>query len=119
MGDEERWRISVGWGGRKACKKWNVLSLRGPASRMQSHESRQDLPQGRLIDLSMMVKKLSRKAPSDLEWLWQFNTDWNGIAIMRGLLDSWAMAIEARADPIVLAAALLWGKAWQGLTMQV
>ncbi len=78
-----------GWRGKKASKKRELLSLIGVLSHACKvvRSGRSFLR--RLIDLSMVAKKLdqlvrlNREARSDIEWWFQFSERWNGRGIMR------------------------------------
>jgi hypothetical protein len=126
---------------RAAVTHWVLISS------MQSGEARRSFLR-RLIDLSTQANRmdhfvrLNKEARSDLEWWYQFCEEWNRVAMMQGpnlrclrgvglrgiLGDKLVHAVECPVRechitvqelvPIVIAAAV-WGKAWQGKTVQV
>ncbi len=83
----------AGWRGRKACRKRDLLSLIGMLSHACKVIRAGRTFMRRLIDLSTTAKKLehfarlSREARSDIEWLWQFSTGWNGVKLLRCLAE--------------------------------
>lgn len=75
--------------GKKACTKRDLLSIIGSLSHVckEVHPGRTFVRH--LIDLAKLVKHphhhlhLSREARSDLEWWFQFTTEWNGVSMLR------------------------------------
>ena len=81
----------AGWRGKKACRKEDLLSLIGVLSHACKVVRAGRTFLRRLIDLSAaqhcqlsdFFTRLNRDAKSDLEWWYQFCTDWNGVTILR------------------------------------
>ena len=76
------------WRGRKACTKRELLSLIGLLSHACKVIRAGRTFLRRLIDLSMVTKRLDHhirlnlSARSDIEWWWQFASPWNGISML-------------------------------------
>lgn len=88
-------RVELGkWRKRKACKKRELLSLVGVLSHACKAVRSGRSFLRRLIDLSMMAKRLdhfvrlSKEARSDIEWWFRFCEEWNGVAMMTSVSEN-------------------------------
>ncbi len=110
------------WRGMKSCRKRDLLSILGHLDHACKAVRAGRSFTRRLRDLSMTVKRLDRRvrlnvaARADLEWWRQFGLQWNGVSMMRAL-------VEAEEPQVVLVsdASGSWGcgAAWEDRWFQL
>ena len=115
-------RVITGWGGRKAGKKRDLLSLIG----LLTQASRAVRPGRayvrRLINLSTMTNqmdhyvRINREARADMEWWHRFLGVWNGTAMMFTTPKT-DPDITLTSDASIVVSAVIWGPKWKGKTI--